>query len=1399
VLLPFHPVVKDWFQHRFSGPTEPQSQAWPALAAGRDVLISAPTGSGKTLAAFLVCLDRLVRSAADGRLEDRIHAIYVSPLKALSNDVQKNLQQPLAEISALAADQGTALSEIRVGLRTGDTPANERQQMIRRPPHILVTTPESLFILLTADRSRAALRSIEAVIVDEVHAVVDDKRGAHLALSLARLDDLVVKAGGRRPQRIGLSATVRPIEPVAEFLEGTGASSCLIVDSGHRRPLDLAIEVPKDELGAVATNEMWSEIYDRLAELIQQYRTTLVFVNTRRLSERVTHQLAERLGETAVLAHHGSLSRQLRLEAEQRLKHGELRAVVATASLELGIDIGSVDLVCQIGSPRSIAVALQRIGRSGHTADPMNIPRGRLFATTRDELIECAALVRAIRAGSLDTLEFPSWPLDVLAQQIVAIAAAETWFEAELFDLVRRTHPYRELPRRDFDAVIEMLSDGISTKRGRSGAMLHRDQVNGTVKGRRGSKLAAITSGGAIPDSAQYFVVAEPHGAIVGTLDEDFAVESLAGDVFLLGSNSWRIRRVEAGRVRVEDAHGAAPTIPFWRGEAPGRTVELSEAVSGLRESIASESDPVAWLMSECGLDRRGAEQAALYVRSGARALGALPTHDRIVAERFFDEGGGMQLVLHAPFGARINRAWGLSLRKRFCRTFNFELQAAATDNGIVISLGEHHSFPLDLVFRFLNALTVEDVLRQALLDAPMFEARWRWNASRALAVLRFAGGRKVPPPIQRMRADDLLAAVFPDQAACGENLVGEIRVPDHPLVNETIRDCLQEAMDLARLQGILARMDRGEIELVSIDTAEPSPFSHEILNANPYAYLDDAPLEERRARAVQMRRTLGEAATDMGALDAAAITTVSDESWPVVRDADELHDALLTLVVLPPVAEWTEYYDQLASARRATTVSCGEARFWVAAERLTTAGLLYPEHTRDPEMASFERTAPDDREAAATEVVRGWLDVTGPIAASAVATRLALARELVDAALLRLESEGQVLRGRFTGSASPLDSEIEWCNRRLLARIHRLTLGRLRREIAPVTSAEFMRFLFAWQHVAPGTQLHGVSGTLHVIEQLQGYEIASATWERDVLARRISGYTPDLLDEVCLAGDVMWGRLSPHPAFPSSGELEDTDGRAGTGRRVRPTRVAPIAIFLREDAPWLLPDVAARPALTHQARVVAEALGRQGASFLRDLMKSTGLLASEVEDALWELAAGGIVTADGFENLRAFIDPKRRNGEGRARLRRPRHSAGRWALLHSEVSSDRLPDAARTEAFARQLLRRWGVVFRELLARETIAPAWRDLLMALRRLEARGDIRGGRFVSGFVGEQFALPEALESLRSMRSASSTAALVAAAADPLNLVGIVVPGPRTSALTGTVVEILPAAEAVPAAS
>ncbi|MGC1382044.1 MAG: DEAD/DEAH box helicase [Candidatus Baltobacteraceae bacterium] len=1347
----FHPLVAEWFAGAFGTTTEPQARGWPAIRNGDDVLIAAPTGSGKTLAAFTLALDGLVRRAVAGDMPEETLLVYVSPLKALTNDVRENLEKPLAAILALANDRNVPLAPIRTAVRTGDTTPAERQRMLKHPPHVLVTTPESLYILLTAERSRRLFAGVSCVIVDEIHAMAGNKRGSHLALTLARLDDLLARAGKPRPQRIGLSATVRPLEKVARFL----SPHPTIVDIGHRREMTLSIEVPSDELGPVASGEMWSEIYDRVAEQIRRHRTTLIFVSTRRMSERVAFALNERLGEGFAMPHHGSLAREMRFDVEHRLRGGDLRAVVATASLELGIDIGSIELVVQLGSPRAIAVALQRIGRSGHWIGAK--PKGIFYVTTRDELIECAALVRSIRGGGLDALAIPFAPLDILAQQIVAACAQHEWDVGALYETVRTAHSYHALERADFDAVVTMLADGVATSRGRSGAFLHYDRVNGLLRARRGARLAAITCGGAIPDTANYNVVVEPDGQVVGTLDEDFAIESMAGDIFLLGTNSWKVRRVEAGVVRVEDAHGAPPSIPFWNGEGLGRTIELSREVSDVRAAIDERDDEtaIAWLETECALDRAGAEQAVAYMRAGKAVLGVVPTQTTIVAERFFDEGGGMQLILHLPFGARINRAWGLALRKKFCRSFNLELQAAATDNGVVLSLTDQHAFPLDAVFEFVKSASVEQTLTQALLPAPMFAARWRWNASRALAILRFRGGRKVPPQILRMRADDLLASVFPDQAACPENLTGPIRVPDHVLVRETIGNCLHEAMDLDGLTGVLRALEAGQLRTVTVDTPEPSPFCHEILNANPFAYLDDAPLEERRARAVALRRTIRDDIDGAGVLDQAAIAQVAAESWPVVRDADELHDAISTLVVLPPQPLWAAWFEELVAQRRAMTIAMPNgAKAWTCAERLELAG------------AALAAEPSEARDEAVTEILRGWLESSGPVTIAGLAQLLGASEETIESALLRLETQGQVLRGRFNASAP---SE-EWCNRRVLARIHRLTIGKLRREIEPVSTVAYAAFLQRWQHVAPLSRLHGLDGTLQVIRQLEGYEIPSVAWESQVLPARVAGYRPEFLDRLCYAGDVMWGRLTPHPALEprTSGETS----------RVRPTRLAPIAIFLRVNAGELIVrrdrDDAA---LSHAAREILGVIEALRAPFFAEIQRATKRLPSEVEEALWQLVAAGLVTADGFDALRSLSDPKRRLGEKGLRAR-PRSSSGRWTLL--TATTERID----REAFARRLLERWGVVFRDVIARESLAPPWRELLAVLRRLESRGEIRGGRFVAGFVGEQFALPEAIDALRAVRRmGESVETANVGAYDPLNLAGVIMPS-ATAAPSGT---------------
>jgi len=1388
----FHPVVAAWFESTFSAPTPAQLESWPAIRAGRHVLVAAPTGSGKTLAAFLAAIDALLNEGLAGGLLDETRVVYVSPLKALSNDIQKNLERPLAGIRVELETRGLPQVEIRTLVRTGDTPAGERTRMFRRPPHIVVTTPESLYILLGSESGRKMLATTRTVIVDEIHALAPNKRGAHLALSLERLAALV--AGPLL--RIGLSATQKPVEEVARFLVGAGpdgrqAAPCTIVDTGHGRVRDIALEIPAAPLEAVMSNEVWEEVYDRLAGLAAAHRTTLVFVNTRRTAERVTRHLSERLGEGEVAAHHGSLAREHRLAAEARLKAGALRVLVATASLELGIDIGEVDLVCQIASPRSIASFLQRVGRSGHGV--AGTPKGRLFPLSRDELVECAALLDAVRRGELDRLAIPERPLDVLAQQIVAEVAAREWGADALFALFRRAWPFRALAREHYDAIVQMLAEGYSTRRGRHGALVHHDAVNGVLRGRRGARLTALTNGGTIPDTADYQVLLEPENHYIGTVNEDFAVESLAGDVFQLGNNAWRILRVERGTVRVEDAHGAAPSIPFWLGEAPGRSDELSHAVSRLRAEVArslatdaSGAVALAWLVDEVGIGADAARQLVDYLAAAHAALGCLPTEDTIVLERFFDEAGGMQLVIHSPRGSRVNRAWGLALRKRFCRKFNFELQAAATEDDIVLSLTSAHSFPLEEVPRYLNSATARAILVQALLDAPMFITRWRWTASVALALPRFRGGRKVPPQFVRMDAEDLVAAIFPDQIACAENLAGEREIPDHPLVAQTLADCLGEAMDADGFERLLRGIESGAVRVVSCDLSEPSPLAMEVLSARPYAYLDDAPLEERRTQAVMGRRWLDpESAADLGRLDPEAIARVREEAWPDPANADELHDALLWLAFVTDAEvaaapAWGEWLAALAAANRAAHVDAPGTGIWIAAERAADFRARLPAARFRPDLTppGGERAGAPEPEAALVEILRGRLEGLGPVRAAELAVPLALSQTDADAALAALEAEGFAMRGRYT----PDSRDDEWCERRLLARINRYTVKRLRAEIEPVAARDFLRFLFAWQHVAADNRLEGPDAVAAVVTLLEGFEAPAGAWETEVLPARIAEYEPAWLDDQCLAGRVAWARLTPRAPDPD---------RAGRG--AGPLRTTPIALLPRRNV-RLWSQLAGTPDPAHlapNAARVLEAIRSHGASFFDELVDASGLLRTQVEDALAELAAGGLVSSDSFAGLRALLLPSERRKPIAGGRRRHRtalfgmEDAGRWALARRAGAGEGTRADEAVEHAARTLLRRYGVVFWRLLAREAgWLPPWRDLLRCYRRLEARGEIRGGRFVAGFSGEQFALPEAIGLLRETRRRDADEAWVSlSAADPLNLVGVLTPGGRVAALTG----------------
>jgi ATP-dependent helicase Lhr and Lhr-like helicase len=1367
VLDTFHPAVAAWFSRTFDEPTEAQTRAWPALAAGEHVLVAAPTGSGKTFAAFLSAIDQLVKEGLGGPLPDETRVVYVSPLKALSNDIQRNLEAPLNGIREELMALGLPDVEIRAAVRTGDTTQAERAGMRRRAPHIVVTTPESLYILLGSESGRAMLSTCRTLIVDEIHAIAGNKRGAHLSLSLERLQALT----GRSLTRVGLSATQKPIEEVAKFLTGAHPVPCTIVDSGHVRKRDLALEIPAAPLEAVMSGEVWTQVYDRLAALVAEHRTTLVFVNTRRMVERLARHLSERVGEENVAAHHGSLSKERRFNAEQRLKQGDLKVLVATASLELGIDIGDVDLVCQIGSTRSINSFLQRVGRAGHQVG--GISKGRLFPLSRDELVECAALLHAVQRGELDHLKIPENALDVLAQQITAEVAAREWPEDELFALLRGAHPYRNLKREEFDECVAMLAQGFSTRRGRRAALLHHDSINKMLRARKGARLTAITSGGAIPDNADYRVMLEPESIIVGSVNEDFAVESLQGDIFQLGNTSYRILRVERGTVRVEDAHGQPPSIPFWLGEAPGRSMELSMSVSDLRKEIElrlGDDPPTAleWLTQAVGLDEPSAFQIVQYLSAGRAALGTLPTLDAVVFERFFDESGGMQLIIHSPFGSRVNRAWGLSLRKRFCRTFNFELQAAATEDHIVLSLTHAHSFELAEAARYLNSNSVRQVLIQALCAAPMFEVRWRWDAGIALALPRFRGGKKIPPQIARMNAEDLLASVFPDQVACAENLPGEIEVPDHPLVRQTIRDCLEDAMDIDEFETLLRRLESGDIRVVAKDLTEPSPLALEALSARPYAYLDDAPLEERRTQAVMSRRWLDPTeAADIGKLDPEAIGRVRSEAWPDAGTPDELHDALLWLTFMTEEEcrsnpSWPALLQDLALHNRVVRIALQDHRLWVAAERRSL----------------FE--TPDD---SLVDIVRGRLEGLGPVTAAQIAAPLEVSETRVNGALIALEAEGFAMRGHFTGDAA----REEWCERRLLARIHRYTVKRLRAEIEPVSARDFLRFLCEWQRVQPGARMHGSDALAAILAQLEGFESPAGAWETEVIPSRITEYEPQWLDEHCRAGRFVWTRLAPRGG---------TRGDEAAARAASPVRSTPIVLLARRNVPlWSQFADQSDPALlTSKAQAVADFIRGHGASFFDEIAESVRMLPTETEEALAELVAVGLVNSDSFAGLRVLLMPSGRRS-GRTNSYAARHKrrlalfgmadAGRWALVRrvNTEAAERKDEAV--EQVVRTLLRRWGVIFWKLLTREAQwLPPWREILSCCRRLEARGEIRGGRFVAGFSGEQFATPEAIGSLRDVRRKPSTETYVSlSAADPLNLIGILTPGPRLASLAG----------------
>jgi len=1393
-LSDFHPAVSGWFAGVFEAPTPVQRAAWQAIRTRSNVLIAAPTGSGKTFAAFLCAINDLVEQSRRRPLQDGVQVLYVSPLKALSNDIDRNLQQPLEGIDQLLAAGHEAPSGIRSMVRTGDTTPGEREQMRRRPPQILVTTPESLYLLLTSDSGRGILAGVRTVIVDEIHAVAASKRGSHLSLSLARLDALTRERGGAPARRIGLSATQKPIGLIADFL--SGGQPCEIVDTGHQRRRDLGLELPGSPLSPVMANEVWEEIYDRLETLIGEHRTTLIFVNTRRLAERLARHLAERLGEEAVTAHHGSLSREHRLEAEQALKEGRLRALVATASLELGIDIGHVDLVCQLGSPGSIAGFIQRVGRAGHAVG--ETPKGRLFPLSRDDLVESVALLKAVEDGLLDTVHIPAAPLDVLAQQLVAEVSSREWDCDGLYETVRQAWPYRELARADFDDVVAMLAGGYATRRGRRGAFLHHDAVNGRLRARPAARLTALQNGGAIPDHFDYDVVMLPQGFRVGSLNEDFAFESLPGDIFQLGNTSYRILKIEQGRVLVEDARGQPPTIPFWFGDAPGRSDELSAAVSDLRRELSGllesggRDAAMDWLR-DSGIDAGAASQTVGYLAAAREALGCLPTADQVVLERFFDETGDMHLVIHAPLGSRIMRAWGLALRKRFCRQFNFELQASALEDTLILSLGETHSFETAEVPSYLKRANARQVLVQALLDAPMFEVRWRWNATIALAVQRMRNGQKLPPQWQRNQAEDLVAVVFPDQLACLENIRGEREIPDHPLVRQTVGDCLSDAMDIDGLERMLGRIEQGEVAIRCVDLNGPSPLAAEIINARPYAFLDDGEAENRRTRAIrQGPDDLGEAAT-LSIITVDATEQVRAEAWIQPRNPDELHDGLLQLGFLTgdeyrlgssssgaagKADNWGHWFQALTDELRAVCVEAGGRRWWVATERLAEFRAVHPAAVPTPDPSAVFRAEAPDRDVALIELLRSRLSGLGPVTEATLAADFDLSPGAMEAPLRALQAEGYAMV--MSSKSAAAETGRTWCERRLLARIHRYSRERRRRAARPVSPAAYMRFLVEWHGLGePAGELE------QALAQLEGWAAPVAVWEQGLLANRCADYSPQRLDEQFLSGFLTWFRPG------------------GNGQAQQLVAATPVAIVPRRRfAAWWSGGAPAASTLGSLAERIRSALVEGGAMFTIELEERTGLMQTQIEQGLAELVAQGLVTADAFSPLRWLIRPDAEKRRREKRLSRRRMGAaggrdigllGRWSVMRATgagSSENLFPEQARLAALCEALLLRYGVVFRAVLERETGLPPWRHLLRYLRRMEDRGEVHGGRFVDGFSGEQFALPEAVGLLRRCAAEPNGRQLrVISAADPLNLGGIITPGVKTAVRPGNRILLL----------
>lgn len=1292
----FHQNITEWFEQIFKKPTDVQIQAWKAVSQYQDVLISSPTGSGKTLAAFLYALNTLF-SQEDSK---QLSVLYISPLKALSNDVKINLEKPLEQLNQLFGDKN--IQNIRAATWTGDTTQNERHKIRKKPPHILVTTPESLYTLLTAHSGRAILGTIKTVIIDEVHAVANSKRGAHLSLSLQRLEALCLQ----RPQRIAISATQKPIEKMRDFVLHKENSH--IVNLGHKRDLDLSIEIPESPVNAIMSNEQWAEVYKRLKQVINAHKTTLIFVNNRRLSERVAKNLAEIIGEDFVTSHHGSLAKEHRLKAEQDLKAGNLKALVATASLELGIDIGDIDCVCQIGSPGNIQAFLQRVGRSGHSLD--KTPKGLLFATTIDDLMELTALKQAVETKRLDTTLFPNKPFDVLAQQIVAEIAMQDWDRKQLYYLFSDNYIYHDLSESEFNQVIEMLSIGYGGNRQRQTAMIFHDKVTDQLRPRKVARLTAITNGGTIPDHFDFDVRLLPEDLKIGTLNEDFSFESLPGDIFILGNHSYRILKIESnkGIVFVEDAHGQPPNIPFWFGVTMWRSDELSKAVSDLTQDLIKIPQEIE---SKYAISSQAAEQLVEYVAKTEKVLGIVPSQENIVVERFFDENNDMHLVIHSIYGSRLNRAWGLALRKKFCTNFNFELQAAADENTLILSLSESHSFDLSTVINYLNPQTVEYDLIQALLDRPMFEAQWRWNATIALAIRRRNGGKRVPAQFQRNNAEDLIAQLFPDQIACPENLAGPREIPDHPLVHQAVHDCIRVLMDIDGLSQLLQDIKDEKVKVTFVDANTPSPASLAIINARNFAFLDDAPAEERRTNAVRTKE-LSDTLESFPSqnLDQGIIQSININVRPFKRDADELHEAIHFSGFL--TAGEIENKDDLKLLQNQNKIAviAREVRPRQShTDYHDSSNIWFSSENKDL-IESIYKTPGDNYTQNLAKLAFMKLETIGFTSFESLKELMYVSASSLLQALLLLETQGKVFK--VIGE----DKKEYWCERHILARIRKQTHYKKRNSHELISPQTYQQKLLN-KHFK---QYEGIDGLIEVLKLLEGFSAPAAIWEEHLLKPRVKDYQSYMLDQLCYSGQFIFKRITPNTQISTHG--------------IATIKNTPISFIQRHNVELFITTDYLPEQLTGQGQKIIELINDKGAMYASDMQKQLDCMLLEVENTLIHLVKLGVIYCDGASALRLFsMSPAERGRYIKKSNSKTNYldMMGRWSITKKVEKSNNL-------TIVKILLNRYGILFKAMFDNEQLSLKWYDCVYELTRLEAQGEILAGRFVKSYSGIQFA-------------------------------------------------------------